>query len=39
MFDYLQATRPELTVGEMNGALTRIFRMDLINLISKAGER
>ena len=38
MFDYLQATRPKLTVGDLNAALTRIYRMDLIKLVSKSGE-
>ena len=35
MFDYLQATRPKLTVGDLNAALAR---MDLIKLVSKLGE-
>ena len=38
MFDYLQVTRPELTIGVMNIVLRTGYSMDLINLISKSNE-
>ena len=38
MFDYLLATRPKFTIGQLQQALQKIHKTDIIDLIKNSGE-